>query len=136
MLISTNMQTFIAVIYSYKTSFLFNFTAQICIEKHPNSLAKPPPQTPPHPPRRLRRLYTRRLWRLEFLLPHFQNRSAALAKGARPVAGDQAPGRGPGPWPSLAAALLRPFPFRYIHCPVPTFHSTPFHLLPKPDVVF
>src|SRR5208282_5395809 len=72
MLICINLLTFTAVIFSYKTLFLFNFSAQIYVLKHQNSLApgegaKPSPQTPP--PRRLRRLDTRRLRRLEFLAP-------------------------------------------------------------------
>ena len=82
MLICINLLTFNAVIYSYKTIFLFIFSAQICVLKHQNTLAPgrralPPPQTPP--PRRLRRLDTRRLWRLEFLLlPTFKTMAPPL----------------------------------------------------------
>jgi len=71
-LICINLLTFIAVIYSYKTIFLFIFSAQICVLKHQNSLAPGEGTTlPPHPPppRRLRRLDTRRLRSLEFLAP-------------------------------------------------------------------
>jgi hypothetical protein len=41
MLIYINLLTFIAVIYSDKSLFLFIFSAQICVLKHQNSLAPP-----------------------------------------------------------------------------------------------
>ena len=39
MLICINLLTFTAVIYSYKTLFLFIFSAQICVLKHKNASA-------------------------------------------------------------------------------------------------
>ena len=80
-LICINLLTFVAVIYSYKTLFLFIFSAQICVLKHQNSLtpgegAKPLPQTPPPSTPSASRYSAPTAPRI--LAPHLQNRGAAL----------------------------------------------------------
>ena len=79
MLICINVLTFI---YSYKTLFLLNFSAQICVLKYQNSLAPGEGASPLLIPLPLDAFGVSILGAYgasNFWPPHFQNRAAALA---------------------------------------------------------